>query len=558
LIEGVSQMAAKLDGPVATGAEEVVRFLQDRKIGHVFGLPGSSLVSLLAELAQSEIRIVPTIHESVVVAAADGYARVAGQGAAYLYMMPGTANALANLYNAWRDESPILVLASQQASALRTFEGTVGEGDLVPVVQPFTRHARELTLGMPVYHNLAAAMRAATGFPSGPSFVSLPEDVLEASVAVRAVPETIRVPSGAPDVRDLAKRLAAAERPLLVVGGQVRRYGGTEALERLAQRHGIAVAGEPGFIDRLAISPSHECWIGSATGVSGAAAEQQSDFVLVVGGRFISEGHPREQPFFPAAGFVGHVNADPAKLEETRVANWSCACDPAAFLASLETALDEPDAVLIGHRRDFIQACRSTKLPDDPFSQSLAAYGEAAVALHDALDRGWVVDESVMGSVALINSLTSRDGRRYLGSTGGSLGWGTGAAVGVALASGEPVTCVLGDGALRFGIHGLWTAVAERLPITFVILDNGGYGSTRYFARAYAERTSGGHNSGAAVYPGMDFRDVGSTLESIIAGLGVRSVTSVDVDDARAAVEQAWATCADGPNAVIIRLPFGD
>jgi len=541
----------------AIGAGEVVRFLQDREIRHIFGLPGSSLVALLTELAQSEIRIVPAIHESVVIAAADGYARVAGFSAAYLYMMPGVANGLANLYNAWRDETPMLVLASQQISTMRTREGTIGEGDLVPVVQPFTRHARELTAGMPVYHNLAAAARAATGYPSGPSFVALPEDVLERSVAVRAVPDTARLAAGAPDVEAVAHRVATAERPLLIVGGQVRRFGGAEVLDRLAARHAIAVACEPGFNDRLSIAPAHRGWIGSATGPGGAIAERHADLVLVIGARFIAEGHPRPQPYFPSARFVAHVNADPAKLEETHVANWSCACDPAAFLTALEAALDPPAEAILLKRRNFIQGCREPKALDTPFAQSLAAYGRALAAVHDALDRGWLVDESVMGSVALINGLSSSDGRRYIGSTGASLGWGTGAAVGVALASGEPVTCVVGDGALRFGMHGLWTALAERLPITFVVLDNGGYGSTRYFARQYAARAGAGHNSAKPAYAGMDFRDMGAAVADMVRGMGIDCADPVTADDARPTIERAWAAAGAGPNAVVIKLPFG-
>ena len=108
------------------GAAEVVRFLTDQGFRHVFGLPGSSLAPLLHELADSAITVVPTIHESVAIAAADGYARVTGKGVAYVYMVPGTANALANLYNAWRDETPLLVLASKQAAWSRTREGTIG------------------------------------------------------------------------------------------------------------------------------------------------------------------------------------------------------------------------------------------------------------------------------------------------------------------------------------------------------------------------------------------------------------------------------------------------
>jgi len=541
----------------ASGAAEVVRFLKDRGLRHIFGLPGSSLVSLLSELEKSDLQIVPAIHESVVVAAADGYSRVAGFGAAFLYMLPGVANGLANLYNAWRDETPLLLLASQQASTRRTREGTIGEGDLVPLVEPFTRHARELTLGMPVRHNLAAAVRAAIGCPSGPSFVSLPQDVLETSVTIRGVPETHRVPAGAPDLGIVAERLAAAKHPLLIVGGQVRRYGGAKVLEDLVARHALAVASEPGFNDRLAMAPAHECWIGSATGPAGGFAEQRADVVIVLGARFIAEGHPRAMPYFPAADFVAHVNADPAKLEETHVANWSTACDPSAFVAALDATLEVPTEELLHARRAFIRSCRNVPVPDHPFARGLAAYGHALGALHDAMDRGWIVDEAVMGSVALINALKSGDGGRYVGSTGASLGWGTGAAVGVALASGEPVTCVLGDGALRFGVHGLWTAVEQRLPITFVILDNGGYGSTRYFARQYAEREGDGGSSAKPAYSGMDFRDVGSTSVGLLRGFGISCADPVEADDARPAIAAAWASAGDGPNAVVVRLPFG-
>lgn len=541
----------------AQGAREIVRFLADQGIGHIFGLPGSSLASLVQELSESSVRIIATIHESVTVAAADGYARVAGKAAAYVYMVPGTTNALANIYNAWRDETPLLILASQQAAWTRTREGTIGEADLVPLVAPFCRHARELAPGMAVYRELERAMRSASGFPGGPSFLSLPEDVLEGDGPVLPEARTHRIASGAPDVGEIAKLLSVAQRPLIVAGGQVRRYGGSTILAELADRLGIAVTTEYGFSDRLALSPDHPAFLGSMTGLAGSVAEAQADFVLAVGCRFVSEGHPRPEPYFRNAKFVAHVNADPAKLEETHTANWSCACDPAAFLAALAEAARLPDEDLLAERRNFIAAARGASMPPgNPFAQTLASYGAALASLHDALERGWVVDESVMGSVALIGSLKSGDGARYIGSTGGSLGWGTGVAVGAAIASGGPVTCVLGDGALRFGVHGLWTAVAEKLPITFVILDNGGYGSTRHFSRAYADRVRNRKN--APSYAGMDFREMGAPITDMIRGFGVACAGPVSIADARAAIEAAWLSNGDGPNAVVIQLPFGD
>jgi thiamine pyrophosphate-dependent acetolactate synthase large subunit-like protein len=547
------------DCPRACGSTEIVRFLADKGCSHIFGLPGSSTVSLIEALEGSDITIVPTVHESVTVAAADGYARVKGAGFAYLYMLPGVANGLANLYNAWRDQSSVIVFASQQSSVWRSEEGTIGEGDLVGPARPFTRLARELSAGMPVRHNLEAAWRAATGCPPGPALLALPEDVLVDEAPVRPMRVSRREPAGAPDLSDLAARLRIAERPLLVLGGQVRRHGGSEAAAHLAARHGIALAWEPGFLDRLPVDPGNPSVIGSLTVVAGAAAERQADVVAVVGARLVAEGHPRPGEWFAQADFVAHINGDAAKLEETRTADWSCACDSGAFLKALDQALgDPPPAELLERRRQFIQQCRSAPMPDIPFLKTLAAYGEAAAALDDALERGWVVDESVMASIAVLGAFRTGDGGRYIGSTGASLGWGTGAAVGVALASEEPVTCVLGDGALRFGVAGLWTAVERRLPVTYVIFDNGGYGSTRYFAREHAARRSAGGRNVAPAYSGMDFRDVGSSVEGIIRGFGVRVGEPVTPTGARAAIEAAWNSAKDGPNAVVVRLPFGD
>jgi len=542
----------------ARGAAEIVRFLEEHQYRHVFGLPGSSMVAALHRLQDSTVRYIPTIHESVAVAAADGYARVAGSGVAMIYMLPGTANALANLYNAWRDETPLLVLSSQQASPLRTREGTIGEADLIPLVEPFTRLSRELTRDMPVRRWLERARRAAMGSPPGPTFLSIAEDVMEELGPVTSERNTIRRTDGAPDVTQLIASLQAARHPLLVVGGQVQRYEGVEWVTRLAEDHGFAVAYEPGFNDRLGIAPGHSHLVGNLIGPGGSVAEAAADVVLVVGARYIQEGHPRPADFFPNASLVAHVNADASKLEETRVANWSCACNPAAFLRAIYSSLGKPPAELLAGRVANIRKARSAALPNHPFPRALASYDAALPPLHDALDRGWVVDEAVMGSGAVVAALKSLDGRRYIGCSGGSLGWGTGAAVGVALASGEPVSCILGDGALRFGLHGLWTAVAERLPITFVILDNGGYGSTRFFERMYVQRLGVDAKPARPSYLNMDFRDVGPSLPQLLRGFGIPCTTVPASESGRPAIEHAWATANQGPNAVILTIPFED
>ena len=163
-----------------------------------------------------------------------------------------------------------------------------------------------------------------------------------------------------------------------------------------------------------------------------------------------------------------------------------------------------------------------------------------------------------MGVGPLSRTLTALDGSRYVGTSGASLGWATGAAAGVALASGEPVTCVLGDGALRFGALGLWTIRAQNLPVTVVVIDNGGYGSTRFFERQFVERLGPQANPQRAGYLGSDLRETGSTVRGVIEGFGIPTTVVPRGGDARAAVESSWSNSANGPNAVVIEMDFGE
>jgi len=541
--------------PRSLGGREFVRFLADTGQRHVFGLPGSSMVAPLNALQGTGIRFIPSIHESVAMAAADGYARVAGHASVLLYMLPGLANGMANLYNAWRDESPVTVIASQQASHYLSMGATIGEGDLVAMTRPFTRMAHQLAPGMSLRFWLERARAVATGPLPGPAFLSIPEDVLEGEVAVEDFRPTATPPAFACDAGQVAAALSAARRPLIVVGGQLRRFGGSRAVEDLALRHGIALAYEAGFADRLGVAPGHPNTLGNI--LFAPRADAEADVVVVLGARHVLEAHPKPE-WFPSARFIAQVNADPLKLEETRRADWAAACDPGAFAAALSSALDTaaPDEALLGERRDWIADLRKP-VEAAAGARPTDAYTNAIAPLHDALDRGWLVDESVMGICIAQANLSSADGARYVGTTGASLGWGPGASVGVALASGEPVTCLIGDGSLRFGALGLWTVRAENLPVTFVVLDNGGYGSTRYFERAYLARAGEAAGTQGPSYNGSDFRDTGSSVEGILAGFNIPVTVVEQGGDIRAAVERAWAESKSGPNAVVIRIDFG-
>jgi len=282
--------------------------------------------------------------------------------------------------------------------------------------------------------------------------------------------------------------------------------------------------------------------------------EEDADVVLVIGARMMADSHARPKPWFPAARFIAHINADPVKLEATQSVDWAVACDPGAAAKTLADLLAaNPASAEVKEARS--QRLDAIRRRNDIGFVSMIPHTVAAVEpLRDALDHGWLVDESVTGLFAMQDRLTATDGRRYIGTSGASLGWGTGAAVGVALASDEPVTLVIGDGSLRFSALGLWNIAACNVPVTIVVLDNGGYGSTRMFERFHVHKVGEGATPG---YLGSDLRQLGPSVKSIIEGFGIPCMTPKPGDDMRKAMMTAWEKGRTGPSAIVLPVDFG-
>jgi thiamine pyrophosphate-dependent acetolactate synthase large subunit-like protein len=549
--EGMNAPAAPTSSQAESGAVALVRFLERLGRPVVFGLPGSTMVSVMHAMQDSALVFVPALHESAAIAMADGYARVAGPTAALVYMLPGTMNGLTNVYNAWRDETPLLVIASQQGSQHRGVQASVGEGDPAALIAPFTRFAWEVRHPDQLLPILEVALRRAMGPPAGPSFVAVPEDILTGPTTgtAQALAPSTRVP-GLPDVTPVIERLASASRPVAVVGGQVRRYGGVEALEQVADVLELPVLLEPMWNDRLGLSPAHRCWLGPFTHRSTLVRE--SDVVLAVGCRLFNEVHPHHRPWFAPDAFVAHVNADTAKIDEGTRANWSYAGDPGWFLSALleaATSSRPPAGTLTTDRRERLAAARARRR-----QRRDTALDQAAGALATALDAAWIIDESVSGNFALTSALRSQRGDHFISTTGGALGWGIGAATGVALATGDHVVCVLGDGAFFFGVQGLWQARVSDLPITFVVLDNRGFGSTRAFEAQYARELPGGAGTHPAGYIGSDFRS-GPPVDAAARGFGIPATMLPDAGSLGPALAHRLER-PQGPHVYVVPLPF--
>src|SRR5918912_1112857 len=207
---------------MATVREAVFDMLRARGMTTVFGNPGSTELPMLREFPD-DFRYVLGLQEAVAVGMADGYAQASGTcGHVNLHTAPGVGNGMGAIFNAQANKSPLLVTAGQQARSLMTLQANLTNRDAARMPHPLVKWSYEPPRAEDVPHAIARAIHVASLPPRGPAFVSIPMDDWEAEVDDDAVRHQTtravrgRVQPGPDQVEELAQRLAAAERPVLL------------------------------------------------------------------------------------------------------------------------------------------------------------------------------------------------------------------------------------------------------------------------------------------------------------------------------------------------------
>ncbi len=536
---------------VATVREQAIEVLRAHGMTTIFGNPGSTELPMLADLPD-DFRYVLALHEGAAVGMADGYAQASGRPAhANLHTAPGVGNAVGALGTAQANHAPVLVTAGQQVRAQIGFEALLTNRDAILVPQPHVKWAHEPSRAQDVPAALARAIHHVSLPPRGPAFVSVPMDDWDAeadgdlSAATVARRVSGRCAPDEPELARLAARLEAARSPALVVGPEVDAAGGWESAVALAERQRLVVwaAPAPGG-SRIGFPERHRCFAGLLPPAIAPLAQALSahDLVVVAGsavfpyypyvpGPPLASGcelvaltsDPSEAARAPMGdAIVGDVATALARLVELtgtaedrpQPAGRPAPGEPAAAASGAGPAADA-GGQLQGGVAPVLEGGRR-------LSGSQAAAALAAAWPDDAI----AVVELPSSVLALRNRLRpDRPGSWYSSASGG-LGFGIAAAVGVALAQpSRPVVCVLGDGSAQYGITALWTAVAYRVPVTFVVLRNDEYAILKWFAQM----------SGATGVPGLDLpgldvaavargygmtaKEVGGSIEELVAEL---------------------------------------
>ncbi|HKY04756.1 MAG TPA: thiamine pyrophosphate-binding protein, partial [Blastocatellia bacterium] len=542
---------------VMTGAEAMYEMMVREGVRYIFGNPGTTELPLMDMFAaRDEVEYILALHEDSALGMACGYADATGRAAVVnLHTNPGLAHALGNLYNAYRAGTPLVVTAGQQDSRALIDEPLL-TADMIELARQHTKWAWEIRHASEIPACLARAFKIAETPPTGPVFISLPVDTMEASADIE-LPGVTRVAwrmrGDRESIRKAALLLASSRNPAIIAGDGCARSGATSALTTFAEKIAARVYAEP-LNSLLSFPTDHPLYAGPlfANAKQTRAQLEGTDTILIIGANNLAPLVYTGQRMLPPESRLIQINADDRELGKNFPAEVAIQADPRSALEDLIEAFealanDEIDAG-ISHRRDLLTA-RIAEARAKFVEQAtvideggLMSPGFVAREMRRAAPRNTVlVDESVT-STAFVRTLFDLDEpNTYFYAKGGSLGLGLPSAVGVKLAMADrPVVCAVGDGSALYSIQALWTSARYRLAVKFVVFNNTSYmilkGGLLAFQGAAMKR---------GVFPGMDLTEPEIDFVRLAESFGVAARRVAAQTELRPALD--WAFEHEGP-----------
>ncbi|RKT85792.1 acetolactate synthase, large subunit [Saccharopolyspora antimicrobica] len=524
-----------------TGAQALVRSLESVGCEIVFGIPGGTILPSYDPLLDSQkVRHVLVRHEQGAGHAATGYAQVTGEvGVCMATSGPGATNLVTALADAHMDSVPVVAITGQQSTAMIGSDA-FQEADICGITLPITKHNFLVTNPDDIPRTIAEAFYIAASGRPGPVLVDIPKDVQQATTSFSWPPE-MKLPGYRPtskphgkQVREAAKLITEAHRPVLYVGGGVIKADAHAELRELAERTGIPVVTT--LMARGAFPDSHPQHLGMPGmhgTVAAVTAMQRADLLIALGARFDDRVTGQLASFAPEAKVV-HADIDPAEISKNRHADvpivGDCKDVIAELIDAVGTATTEHGtadltpwwAQLNDWRERFP---RGYEWPaDGSLSPEYVIERLGKIAGPEAIYAAGVGQHQMWAA----QFIDYENPRTWLNSGGlGTMGYAVPAAMGAkAGAPDKAVWAVDGDGCFQMTNQELATCAIEDLPIKVAIINNGNLGMVRQWQNLfYAERYS--HSDlGTHKHRIPDFK----LLAEAYGCVGLRCESKEDVD----------------------------
>jgi acetolactate synthase I/II/III large subunit len=482
-----------------TGADAVLRSLEAEGVELVFGLPGGAILPIYDALARgTSLRHVLARHEQGAGHMAEGYARASGRtGVAFATSGPGATNLVTPIADAWMDSTPLVCVTGQVRSFLIGTDA-FQECDIVGVTTPIVKHSWLVQEAEEIPHVLKAAFHIARTGRCGPVLVDIPRDIQEAEMEFR-YPDDVDLPGWKPATRghprqiaEAARQIAAAERPVLYVGGGTLNADACAELFELAEVGRLPVVTT--LMAKSAFPESHELhfgWPGMHGPKWSNLAMNKCDLLVAVGARFDDRVTGKLSAFAPGATVV-HLDIDAAEIGKLRRADVPVVGPLKQVLAGLAEqlrTLPPPDTEawlrqIEAWREEF--PLRYGNGGDALKPQKVLETLRDLTAGRDDVIWTTGVGQHQMWAMQYLRCDVPRS---FITSGGlGTMGYGVPAAIGAKAARPDAtVVCVDGDGCFQMTGQELATAVLEELPIVVVVVNNGYLGMVQQWQTMFFE-----------------------------------------------------------------------
>ncbi|HML51491.1 MAG TPA: acetolactate synthase large subunit [Propionicimonas sp.] len=518
-----------------TGAQALVQSLERVGVEVIFGIPGGSILPAYDPLYDSKIRHILVRHEQGAGHAAEGYAQATGRvGVCIATSGPGATNLVTAIADAYMDSVPMVAITGQVASrAIGT--DAFQEADIRGITFPITKHSFLITDPADIPHAIAAAFHLAkTGRP-GPVLVDIAKDAL-ASTTEFHWPEELDLPGYRPvtrphgkQIREAARLIGEAQRPVIYLGGGVNRARAWDALAELVDLIGAPVVTT--LMARGAFPDSHPLNYGMP-GMHGTVAAvgalQQSDLLITLGARFDDRVTGKLDSFAPGAKVI-HADIDPAEISKNRVADVPIVGDLSEVLAELNAALrgtEHPDwSGWVRYLDGLRQRYEITEFPAETDGLLGPEYVIQRIGEIAGPEATYVagVGQHQMWAAHL---LPHEQPARFFNSGGaGTMGYCVPTAMGAKVGRPDAVVWGIdGDGCFQMTNQELVTCFLENIPVKIAILNNRSLGMVRQWQTLfYGERYS---NTNLKSHLVPDF----PKLAEAMGAVGLRAETVADVD----------------------------
>lgn len=483
-----------------TGAQALVRALEHMDVDTVFGIPGGAILPAYDPLYDStKVRHVLVRHEQGAGHAAEGYAQATGRvGVCMATSGPGATNLVTPIADAYMDSVPIVAITGQVASrAIGT--DAFQEADISGITMPITKHNFLVTNPADIPRTIMEAFHiASTGRP-GPVLVDISKDALQAETDFHW-PPTMQLPGYRPvtrphskQIREAAKLIAEAKRPVLYVGGGVHKAGASAELFRLAELTNIPVVttlmARGTFPDS---HPQHMGMPGMHGSVSAVGALQKSDLLIGLGVRFDDRVTGELSSFAPDAKIV-HADIDPAEISKNRHADVPIVGDCKEVIGDLIAAIEAS-----GEKGDYSAWWTTLNAIKQTYPLGYEEFEDGSLAPQYVMERLSAIAGPEAYYVAGVGQhqmwasqfIDYENPGTFINSGGlGTMGFAVPAAMGAKMGRPEAtVWAIDGDGCFQMTNQELATCTIEGVPIKIAVINNGNLGMVRQWQTLFYDQ----------------------------------------------------------------------